>query len=77
MQTSENILIIDLENALSSVKLMAEHLIRQKLFHSYCTIGYSRQEEYTKSSDMVIIDRDLDLMFFFSFANTFAEYLNK
>lgn len=75
MQTSTTPIIIDLENVYGTTRTMADYLIREKLFHSYCTEGYKSQEDYTQASDMVI--KDGGILFFFSFANTFAEYLNK
>ena len=37
MQNSTTPLIINLGTAYGSIKEMAEYLIKEKLFHSYCT----------------------------------------
>ena len=75
MQNSTTPLIINLGTAYGSIKEMAEYLIKEKLFHSYCTEDYKDQEDYKAMADLVIKDRGI--LFFFSFANTFAEYLSK
>ena len=75
MQNSTTPIIINLEKAPQETRTMANYLIREKLFHSYCLEGYKSQKEYIQASDMVI--KDGGILYFFSFANTFAEYLNK
>ena len=46
MQNSKTPLIINLGTAYGSTKEMAEYLIKEKLFHSYCTEDYKDQEDY-------------------------------
>ena len=75
MQNTTTPLIINLGTAYGSTKEMAEYLIKEKLFHSYCTEDYKNQEDFISRADIVIKDRGI--LFFFSFADTFAEYLNK
>ena len=75
MQNTTTPLIINLGTAYGSLKEMAEYLIKEKLFHSYCTEDYKNQEDFISRADIVIKDRGIH--FFFSFADTFAEYLNK
>lgn len=76
MQTqNQGFLLINLENASQETRKMADYLIQGKFFQAYCTLGYKDRKQYTEDSDLII--KDGSFLYFFSFANTFAEYFSK